>query len=85
MGDFGLIEIKSPLDGTFYGSPKRGAPPFVTVGGRVTTGQVVCMIAAKMVMNDIESDVAGLVKEIAAHDRQPVEFGQVLFRVDPHG
>lgn len=80
-----LLEIKSPMVGTFYQSPEPGAPPYVKVGTRVTVGQVVCIIEAMKIMNEIESEVAGVIREVAAQNAQPVEFGQALFRVDPHG
>lgn len=80
-----LSEIKSPMVGTFYQSPEPAAQPYVKVGSRVNVGQVVCIIEAMKIMNEIESEVAGVVKEITAQNAQPVEFGQVLFRVDPHG
>ena len=80
-----LLEIKSPMVGTFYQSPEPGAQPYVKVGTRVNTGQVVCIIEAMKIMNEIESEVTGVIREIAAQNAQPVEFGQVLFRVDPHG
>jgi len=80
-----LLEIKSPMVGTFYQSPEPGAQPYVKVGTRVTVGQVVCIIEAMKIMNEIESEVAGVVREVAAQNAQPVEFGQALFRVDPHG
>jgi acetyl-CoA carboxylase biotin carboxyl carrier protein len=80
-----LLEIKSPMVGTFYQSPEPAAQPYVKVGSRVNVGQVVCIIEAMKIMNEIESEVAGVVREVAAQNAQPVEFGQVLFRVDPHG
>jgi acetyl-CoA carboxylase biotin carboxyl carrier protein len=80
-----LLEIKSPMVGTFYQSPEPAAQPYVKVGSRVTVGQVVCIIEAMKIMNEIESEVSGLVREVIAQNAQPVEFGQVLFRVDPHG
>jgi acetyl-CoA carboxylase biotin carboxyl carrier protein len=80
-----LLEIKSPMVGTFYQSPEPGAQPYAKVGTRVTVGQVVCIIEAMKIMNEIESEVSGVVREVAAQNAQPVEFGQVLFRVDPHG
>ena len=80
-----LKEIKSPMVGTFYKSPEPGADAYVKVGTRVTTGQTVCIIEAMKIMNEIEAEIAGVVREILADDAQPVEFGQVLFRVDPHG
>ncbi|MBW8839542.1 MAG: acetyl-CoA carboxylase biotin carboxyl carrier protein [Gemmatimonadetes bacterium] len=80
-----LLEIKSPMVGTFYQSPEPGAQPYAKVGTRVTVGQVVCIIEAMKIMNEIESEVSGVVREVTAQNAQPVEFGQVLFRVDPHG
>jgi len=80
-----FLEIKSPMVGTFYQSPEPAAQPYVKVGSRVNVGQVVCIIEAMKIMNEIESEVAGVVREVTAQSAQPVEFGQVLFRVDPHG
>lgn len=80
-----LLEIKSPMVGTFYGAPQPGADPYVKVGTRVSMGQVVCIIEAMKIMNEIESEVQGVVKEVCLESAQPVEFGQTLFRVDPHG
>lgn len=79
-----LIEIKSPMVGTFYRAPEPGAEPYVKVGSRVTPGQTLCIIEAMKIMNEIESEVSGVVREILAEDAQPVEFGQVLFRVEPN-
>jgi acetyl-CoA carboxylase biotin carboxyl carrier protein len=80
-----LLEIKSPMVGTFYGAPEPGADPYVRVGSRVATGQVVCIIEAMKIMNEIESEIQGVIKEVCLDSAQPVEFGQTLFRVDPHG
>ena len=80
-----LAELKSPMVGTYYGAPEPGAKPFVAVGARVAKGQVLCIIEAMKIMNEIESEHAGVVKEINAVDAHPVEFGQVLFRIDPNG
>jgi len=80
-----LLEIKSPMVGTFYSAPDPGAEPYVKVGTRVSPGQMVCIIEAMKIMNEIESEVGGVVREVTAQNAQPVEFGQVLFRVDPHG
>ncbi len=79
-----LVEIKSPMVGTFYSAPEPGADPYVKAGSRVATGQVVCIIEAMKIMNEIESEVAGVVREVLVENAQPVEFGQLLFRVDPH-
>ena len=75
-------EIKSPMVGTFYGAPKPGAPSFVKVGDKVSVGQTLCIIEAMKLMNEIESDVAGTVREILVENAGPVQFGQVLFRVE---
>ena len=80
-----LVDIKSPMVGTFYSAPEPGAGPYVKVGSRVAAGQVVCIIEAMKIMNEIEAEVAGLVREVCVENAQPVEFGQTLFRVDPHG
>ncbi len=80
-----LKEIKSPMVGTFYRRPEPGAEPYVKVGTRVTAGQTVCIIEAMKIMNEIEAEVSGVVREVCVEDAQPVEFGQVLFRVDPNG
>ncbi len=76
-----LHEVKSPIVGTFYESPSPGTPPFVNVGDQVEVGQVLCIVEAMKLMNEIESDVAGeVVKRIAASG-QPVEYGQPLFAI----
>ena len=80
-----LKEIRSPMVGTFYKAPEPGAEPYIKVGNRVSPGQTVCIIEAMKIMNEIEAEVAGTVREISVEDGQPVEFGQVLFRVDPNG
>jgi acetyl-CoA carboxylase biotin carboxyl carrier protein len=80
-----LKEIKSPMVGTFYSAPEPGAEPYVKVGARITSGQTVCIIEAMKIMNEIEAEFGGIIREISVEDAQPVEFGQVLFRVDPNG
>ena len=80
-----LKEIKSPMVGTFYSAPEPGADPYVRVGARISSGQTVCIIEAMKIMNEIEAEFGGVIREINVEDAQPVEFGQVLFRVDPHG
>ena len=79
------IEVKSPMVGTYYGAPEPGAKPYVTVGSRVSKGQTLCIIEAMKIMNEIESEVAGVVTEVLATDAQPVEYGQALFRIDTNG
>jgi acetyl-CoA carboxylase biotin carboxyl carrier protein len=80
-----LLEVKSPMVGTFYHSPEPGAKQYVNVGDRVAKGQILCIIEAMKIMNEIESEYAGVLREISVQDAQPVEYGQVLFRVDPNG
>lgn len=80
-----LSEIKSPMVGTYYAQPEPGAEPYVRVGSRITPGQTLCIIEAMKIMNPLDAEIAGVIREIAVEDTQPVEFGQVLFRVDPHG
>ncbi len=71
--------------GTFYAAPEPGAEPYVKVGSRVSSGQVVCIIEAMKIMNEIESELHGVIREVSVENTQPVEFGQVLYRVDPNG
>jgi acetyl-CoA carboxylase biotin carboxyl carrier protein len=73
--------VKSPIVGTYYESPSPGSPPFVTPGDRVTQGQVLCIVEAMKLMNEIESDVAGELVKILVSNGQPVEYGQPLFSV----
>lgn len=80
-----LKEIKSPMVGTFYAQPEPGAEPYARVGSRVAPGQTVCIIEAMKIMNEIEAEVGGVVREVCVDDSSPVEYGQVLFRVDPNG
>jgi acetyl-CoA carboxylase biotin carboxyl carrier protein len=79
------LEVKSPMVGTFYGSPEPGAKPYVIAGSRVSKGQIVCIIEAMKIMNEIESEYAGVVQEVVAQNGHPVEYGEVLFRIDPNG
>ena len=76
-------EVKSPIVGTFYDSPSPGAPPFVKVGDQVEIGQVLCIVEAMKLMNEIESDMAGEVVKRIASTGQPVEYGQPLFAIRP--
>jgi acetyl-CoA carboxylase biotin carboxyl carrier protein len=76
-----LHEVKSPIVGTFYESPSPGAPPFVKVGDQVEVGQVLCIVEAMKLMNEIESDVAGEIVKRIASSGQPVEYGQSLFAI----
>ena len=76
-----LHEVKAPIVGTFYESPSPGAPPFVKVGDQVEVGQVLCIVEAMKLMNEIEADVAGEVVRRIASSGQPVEYGQALFAI----
>ena len=78
-----LHEIKSQLVGTFYVSAKPGAPPLVKIGDRVTPTTVVGIIEAMKIFNEITADCSGVITEICVENQQPVEYEQVLFRVDP--
>ncbi len=78
-----LLEITSPMVGTFYRAPAPDAPPYVEKGQQVGTGDVVCIIEAMKLMNELESEVAGRIVEVCVENAQPVEYGQVLFRVEP--
>ncbi|MDD3013227.1 MAG: acetyl-CoA carboxylase biotin carboxyl carrier protein [Candidatus Gastranaerophilales bacterium] len=77
------VPITSPMVGTFYRAPSPGAPSFTDTGKTVSVGQIVCIIEAMKLMNEIESDVSGKVVEICVQDGQPVEYGQVLMIVEP--
>ncbi|HKT08567.1 MAG TPA: acetyl-CoA carboxylase biotin carboxyl carrier protein [Gemmatimonadaceae bacterium] len=80
-----LLEVKSPMVGTFYRSPEPGSPPYVSEGSRIAKGEILCIIEAMKIMNEIESEYAGVVREVLVSDAHPVEYGQVLFRIDPNG
>jgi acetyl-CoA carboxylase biotin carboxyl carrier protein len=79
------IEIKSPMVGTFYSRPEPGVEPYVRTGSRITPGKTLCIIEAMKIMNPVDSEVSGVIVAIPVEDAQPIEFGQVLFRVDPNG
>ncbi len=80
-----LLEIKSPMVGTFYSAPEPGAKPYLSVGDRVSKGQIVGIIEAMKIMNELESEFSGVVREVNVADSHPVEYGQVLYRIDPTG
>ena len=81
--DSGLAEVHSPMVGTFYRAPAPDAPPYVEPGDRVEKGQTVCILEAMKLMNELEAEVSGTIREICVENAEPVEFGQVLFRIDP--
>jgi acetyl-CoA carboxylase biotin carboxyl carrier protein len=76
--------VKSPIVGTFYESPSPGAPPFVKPGDNVAAGQVLCIVEAMKLMNEIESDVAGEIVKMLVTDNQPIEYGQALYAIRPN-
>ena len=79
--DADLHLVKSPIVGTFYGSPSPGAAPFVSSGDHVEKGQVICIVEAMKLMNEIESDATGEIVKCLVSNGQPIEFGQPLFAV----
>jgi acetyl-CoA carboxylase biotin carboxyl carrier protein len=80
-----LVEVKSPMVGTFYRAPAPEAPPYVEVGSQVTKGQTLCILEAMKLMNELEAEVEGVVREILVDNADPIEYGQVLFRIEPAG
>ena len=79
----GLHMVKSPIVGTFYEAPSPGAPPFVKAGDMVEVGQVLCIVEAMKLLNEIESDVAGEIVKKMGGNGQPIEYGQELFAIRP--
>lgn len=79
----GLFIMKSPIVGTFYSSPSPSAPPFAAVGDSVQVGQVICIIEAMKLMNELEAEVAGQIVRTYVENGQPVEYGQSLFAIEP--
>ncbi|MFA5145819.1 MAG: acetyl-CoA carboxylase biotin carboxyl carrier protein [Candidatus Omnitrophota bacterium] len=77
------VDVKAPMVGTFYRAPSPEAPPYVNIGDTVEQGQVICIIEAMKLMNEIKSDVKGKLVDIQVENGEPVEFGQVLFVVEP--
>jgi acetyl-CoA carboxylase biotin carboxyl carrier protein len=78
-----LHMVRSPIVGTYYESPSPGAPPFVKPGDKVETGQVLCIVEAMKLMNEIESDATGELVKILVTNGQPIEYGQELFAIRP--
>lgn len=76
------IEIKAPMVGTFYRSPSPDAPPYVNIGDNIDAGQVLCVIEAMKLMNEIKSEIKGRIIDIHVENAEPVEFGQVLFVIE---
>lgn len=82
-GSNNLVEIKSPMIGTFYRSTNPDTPPLVSVGDKITKGQTVCIIEAMKLFNEIESEVSGTIVKVLAENATPVEYEQTLFMVEP--
>lgn len=78
-----LVEVASPMVGTFYRAPSPDADPYVDIGDHVKVGQTLCILEAMKLMNELEAEVSGVIKEIAVENAEPVEYGQVLFRLLP--
>jgi acetyl-CoA carboxylase biotin carboxyl carrier protein len=85
VDDGRLMAIKSPMVGTFYAAPAPDAKPYVELGQWIDKGQVVCIVEAMKLMNEIESEVSGRIGKIMVENGKPVEFGQVLFLIDSSG
>ncbi len=81
----GLLEIKSPIVGTFYRAPSPDKDPFVKVGDKVNPDSVVCIVEAMKLFNEIEAEVSGKIVDVLVEDASPVEYDQVLYLVDPKG
>ncbi len=78
-----VVEIKAPMVGTFYRAPTPEAPPYAEVGQIIEPGQVICIIEAMKLMNEIKSEIKGKIVEVVVENAEPVEFGQPLFFVEP--
>jgi acetyl-CoA carboxylase biotin carboxyl carrier protein len=78
-----LLRVEAPMVGTFYRAPQPGAPPFVEVGDAVAPGQTLCILEAMKLMNEVKADAEGVVRAIHVGNAEPVEFGQLLFELEP--
>jgi acetyl-CoA carboxylase biotin carboxyl carrier protein len=81
----GFVRVEAPMVGVFYRAPQPGAPPFVEEGDAVAPGQTLCILEAMKLMNEIKSDAPGIVRAIHVGNAEPVEFGQLLFELEPVG
>ena len=79
----GVVAVESPMVGTFYRAAQPGSPPFVEEGDVVAAGQTLCILEAMKLMNEVKADLEAVVRTIAVENAQPVEFGQVLFELEP--
>jgi acetyl-CoA carboxylase biotin carboxyl carrier protein len=78
-----LVRVESPMVGTFYRAPQPGAAPFVEIGDVVAPGQTLCILEAMKLMNEVKAEVEGVVRGVHAENAEPVEFGQLLFELEP--
>jgi acetyl-CoA carboxylase biotin carboxyl carrier protein len=81
--DSRLSDIKSPMVGTFYRSSSPDTPSYVEVGSRVSKGQTLCILEAMKLMNELQAEIGGVIREVCVENAEPVEYGQVLFRIEP--
>jgi acetyl-CoA carboxylase biotin carboxyl carrier protein len=81
--DDGLVAVQSPMVGTFYRAARPGAAPFVEEGDPVAPGQVLCILEAMKLMNEVKAEIEAIVRRIHAVDAEPVEYGQLLFELEP--
>jgi oxaloacetate decarboxylase alpha subunit len=79
----GVVRVESPMVGIFYRAPNPGSPPFVQIGDTVVPGQTLCLLEAMKLFNELKAEIAGVVSAIHVENAQPVEFGQVLFEIEP--
>jgi acetyl-CoA carboxylase biotin carboxyl carrier protein len=79
----GYVRVEAPMVGVFYRAPQPGAPPFVEEGDTVAPGQTLCILEAMKLMNEIKADAAGIVRAIHVGNAEPVEYGQLLFELEP--
>lgn len=83
--DSNLVPVTAPMVGTYYSAPSPDSDPYVSVNQKITAGQVVCIVEAMKLMNEIESEISGRVVQVLVENAQPVEYGQTLFMIDPTG
>jgi acetyl-CoA carboxylase biotin carboxyl carrier protein len=81
--DSNLIPVTAPMVGTYYAAPSPDADPYVSINQKITVGQVVCIVEAMKLMNEIESEISGRIVQVLVENAQPVEYGQTLFMIDP--
>jgi acetyl-CoA carboxylase biotin carboxyl carrier protein len=79
----GVVRVESPMVGTFYRAPEPGSPPFVEEGDVVAAGQTLCILEAMKLMNEVKAELEAIVRKIHVENAEPVEFGQVLFDLEP--